>query len=82
MAMHTGWSCPKQNVGMIDVQGWSGSVPVVLQSNFSYGYKPNGLDSQFVLSLAPQDGGFFNRVQQIGGKLLSNILFWISKSSV
>lgn len=50
------------------MQGQSGSIPVLLRTNYSYGYKPRGQDSQFVLTLASEDGGFFDRVRNVAGK--------------
>lgn len=43
------------------------AIPITLQTNYSYGYLPSGLDSQFVASSAPEGGGFVSKVTNVVG---------------
>ena len=51
------------------MQGQTGSIPALLQTNYSHGYEPRG-QSQFVIALAQEDGGFFDTVKDVAGELL------------
>jgi hypothetical protein len=49
------------------LQANNSAIPITLQTNYSYGYLPSGLDSEFVASSAPQKDGLVTKVTNVVG---------------
>lgn len=54
-------------LSLYSLQANQSAIPVTLQTNYSYGYLPRGLDSQFQASSAPEGGGFVSSLVDIAG---------------